>query len=153
MINENSSLGDLFLTLHSRQSCLIGCFYWGWMVVPKNIIFFRFFFTFHFLLLVVLEFLFIGIAVRRKHTVIFNHLSLDFFLVVFDFGHKTHVHKIIDLLLLILRPDVLRFLISFKGIRYATCLFKLLFTCWILILYFDRCNCSDIVLFGCRRRF
>jgi hypothetical protein len=123
------------------------------MVITKNIVFFRFFFlTFYFFLLVILWFLLIRITIGCKHAVIFNHLCLYFFLIILDLRHKAHVHKIIHLLLLILRPNVLRFLNTFRDIGYPTCLFKLLFTCLIFTFIFHRFNCRYLILIDRRRR-
>lgn len=51
---------------------------------------------------------FLFILVLAEHGVIISKFSFDLFLVVLDLRHEAHIDETVDLMLLILRPNILR---------------------------------------------
>lgn len=51
---------------------------------------------------------FLLVLVLTEHGVIISKLSFDIFLVVLDLRHEAHIDETVDLMLLILRPNILR---------------------------------------------
>lgn len=103
IIDVNYSL-NFFLVWFELCLCLVTIFNRSRLIITKYIITiwlvwtlnFLFNFYFNFLLFIIL-----------KHSIIFSKLSLNlFFIIIFNFCHKTEIYKIVYLLLLILRPNV-----------------------------------------------
>lgn len=120
---ENSSvyydcaLGNRRFVLHLRFGIGIWCFYGGsGAFISKNILVSLWIAWASFWLFL---FLIVKVLIIAEHSIVFSQFCFNFFLIVFNFGHKTHIYKAVHLLFLILRPNVFRFFLRFIGLGFG----------------------------------